>query len=231
MTARGRRLNCLWTLERDGRILHMNDGAEIYSGATLAQSRGKPWRDYWPEQNRFSVDRAVASAAEGRVARFRTFDARGGAARTYQDTTVAPVCDADGAVASLVAVSHDVTAEVEAEALMRSVVQSLPSPLTVTSALSRRYVLWNRAAETLFRVDADDALGRTPEELFDPDLAKAIAVDDPEALRAGETHTAAGVAMPRTLGGGVFDIKSLATFDDQGPRHVICLGEEITERL
>lgn len=224
-------MNCLWSLERDGCIQHMNDGAEICSGVTLAEARGKPWRDYWPEQNRFSVDRAVASAAEGRVARFRTFDARGGAVRTYQDTTVAPVCDASGAVTSLVAVSHDVTAEVEAEALMRSVVQSLPSPLTVTSARSRRYVLWNRAAESLFRVDADDALGRTPEELFDPDLAKAIAVDDPEALRTGETHVAAGVAMPQALGGGVFDIKSLATFDDQGPRHVICLGEEITGRL
>ncbi|PIB91205.1 hybrid sensor histidine kinase/response regulator [Caulobacter sp. FWC2] len=209
----------------------MNDGAEICSGAALVESRGKPWRDYWPEQNRFSVDRAVASAAGGRVARFRTFDARSGAARTYQDTTVTPVCDADGTVTALVAVSHDVTAEVEAEALMRSVVQSLPSPLTVTSARSRRYVLWNRAAETLFRVDADDALGRTPEELFDPDLAKAIVVDDPEALRTGETHIAAGVAMPPALGGGVFDIKSLATFDDHGPRHVICLGEEITERL
>jgi signal transduction histidine kinase len=209
----------------------MNDAAETCAGFTLAQSRGKPWRDYWPEQNRFSVDRALASAAEGRVARFRTFDARGGAARTYHDTTVAPVCDADGAVTSLVAVSHDVTAEVEAEALMRSVVQSLPSPLTVKSAQSRRYVLWNRAAETLFRVDADDALGRTPEELFDPDLAKTIAVADPETLRTGETSIAAGVVLPESLGGGVFDIKSLATFDDQGPRHVICLGEEITERL
>jgi len=209
----------------------MNEGAELCSSVALVRARGRPWRDCWPEQNRFSVDRAVASAAEGRVARFRTFDARGGAARTYHDTTVAPVCGPDGAVVSLVAVSHDVTAEVEAEALMRSVVQSLPSPLTVTSARSRRYVLWNRAAEALFRVDAEDALGRTPEELFESDLAKAIAVDDPEALRTGETHVAAGVVMPEALGGGVFDIKSLATLDDQGPSHVICLGEEITGRL
>ena len=209
----------------------MNDAAATFAGATLIEARGKPWRDYWPEQNRFSVDRALASAAQGRVARFRTFDARGGAARTYHDTTIAPVCDADGAVTALVAVSHDATAEVEAEALMRSVVQSLPSPLMVRSARSRRYVLWNRAAEALFGVDADDALGRTPEELFDPDLAKAVAVGDPDALRMGETHIAAGVVMPPALGGGVFDIKSLATFDDQGPRHVICLGEEITERL
>jgi len=209
----------------------MNDVAEKRGGAALAEARGKPWRNYWPEENRFSVDRAVASAAEGRVAHFRTFDARGGAARTYHDTTIAPVCDADGAVTSLVAVSHDVTTEVEAEALMRSVVESLPSPLTVKSARSRRYVLWNRAAETLFQVDADDALGRTPEELFAPDLAKAIAVADPETLRTGETHVAEGVVLPDSLGGGVFDIKSLATFDDQGPRHVICLGEEITERL
>lgn len=223
-------MNCLWSLERDGRIQHMNDAAESCAGAGLDQVRGKPWRDYWPEENRFSVDRAVASAAEGRVARFRTFDARGGAARTYRDTTVAPVCDAHGAVISLVAVSQDVTAEVEAEALMRSVVQSLPSPLTVKSAQSRRYVLWNQAAETLFQVDADDALGRTPEELFDADLAKAISVTEPDTLRTGETRIAEGVVMPPSLGSGVFDIKSLATFDDEGPRHVICLGEDITER-
>jgi PAS domain S-box-containing protein len=208
----------------------MNDAAETCGGATLAQTRGTPWRDRWPEQNRFSVDRAVTSAVEGRVAHFRTFDARIGGTRKYHDTTVAPVCDADGAVISLVAVSHDVTTEVEAEALMRSVVQSLPSPLTVKSAQSRRYVLWNRAAETLFRVDADDALGRTPEEVLDPDLARQVAVADPDTLRTGETRVAEGVVLPPSLGGGVFDIKSLATFDDQGPRHVICLGEDITER-
>lgn len=209
----------------------MNDEAEACASATLEQARGQAWRGFWPEENRFSVDRAVAAAGEGRVARFRTFDARLPGSRKFHDTTVAPVCDADGAVISLVAVSHDVTAEVEAEALMRSVVQSLPSPLTVKSAQSRRYVLWNRAAETLFRLDAEDALGRTPEEVFDPDLAGALAVADPETLQTGETRIAEGVVMPEALGGGVFDIKSLATFDDKGPRHVICLGEEITERL
>ena len=209
----------------------MNDAAEAHAGAPLALARGRRWRDHWPEENGFSVDRAVAAAAEGRIARFRTFDARGGGVRTYSDTTVAPVFDAQGAVLSLVAVSHDVTAEVEAEALMRSVVESLPSPLTVRSARSRRYVLWNRAAEALFRIDGDEALGRTPEDVLEPELARAIDPDDTALLRAGETRVVEGVVMPEALGGGVFDIKSLATFDDQGPRHVISLGEEITERL
>jgi PAS domain S-box-containing protein len=217
--------SALWTLTLDGRILSMNEAAEALAGVSSARAVGSPWRAIWPEESRFSLDRAVASAAAGRVARFRTFDSR-----IYLDTVVAAAPGADGA-ASLVAIAHDVTAEVEAAALMSSVVQSLPSPLTVKSVESGRYVLWNRAAEAAFQVDADHALGRTAWEVFDAELAAVVAVAEPETLRAGETRIAEGVRLPERLGSRVHDIKSLATFDDQGPRHLICLGEDVTDRL
>ena len=224
-------MNCLWTLGLDGRILHLNEASERFSGVAASEAVGTFWRAHWPEESSFSLDRAFAAATRGGVARFRSFDRRKLRTASYFEAIVAPVFDADGQVSAITAVAQNVTEGVESAALMASVVQSLPSPLTVTAADTGRYVLWNRAAEAAFGVDAEQALGRTPTELFAADLATAVSGIDAEQLGMGETRVAHGVRLPETMGGTVYDIKSMATFDDQGPRHVISLAEDITERL
>jgi PAS domain S-box-containing protein len=222
--------DCLWVLSLDGRLAYMNPGAHTLLGASPGAHVAVPLRDIWPEESRFSLDRALAAAALGQPFRFRTLFPGPNESRTYWDTVLSPVRGKDGAYRNLLGVARDVTVEVETHAFLESVIQLLPSPLTVKNAGDRRFILINRAAEDLLDICADDALGRTAQELFG---------DDPRTFRQAEADVLAGGELRKIdhevagLGDEPsrhFALKFLATHDDLGPRHLIALGDDVTER-
>ena len=220
-----------WMLTLDGRIEGMNAAARAHAERLGPLPALSALVEVWPEANRFSLERAVRIAAMGQVASFRTFDAGEGGSRTYWETLVSPVPDSDGEPVSLLALSRDVTDEVEGAALLEAVIQSLPSPLTVHASDTGRYVLWNHAAEAAFGIEAEQAIGQHRRALFGDTMADFLDQTEPSTLKMGETRTISGVRAPEALGGGVYDVKVLATFDDLGARHVISLGEDVREHL
>ena len=219
--------DCLWVLTLDGRLAYMNPRARALLGASSAAD---DLREIWPEESRSSLQRALTAAAKGQVFRFRTFFAGQDQGRTYWETVLSPVRAADGTLCNLLAVARDVTTEVETSAFLETVIQLLPSPLTVKNAGDRRFVLVNRAAEDLLDICAEDALGRTAEELFGDD-PRTFRQAEAEVLGAGELQK---IDHEVTGGddGGVryFSLKLLATHDDLGPRHLITVGSDVTER-
>ena len=222
--------DCLWVVNLDGRLAYMNTLARELLAPGLDLGASPSLRDLWPEESRFSLDRALAAAAAGQVFRFRTFFHTREQARTYRDTVLSPVRDSDGTIQSVLAVARDVTSEVETTAFLETLIQLLPSPLTVKNAADRKFVLVNRAAEELLGVAADDALGRTAEELFgDGPLtfrqAEAEVLGSGELRRLEHEVRAAPDEAPRH-----FSLKLLATHDDLGPRHLVALGDDVTER-
>ena len=125
-----------WILRIDGVVEHANQKALALFGAP---GDAADWRARWPEESRFSLDRAFRLAVDGQVARFRSFLADGARTRTYCDTTIAPVRDAQGGIVRLLATSRDVTEEVETQAFLSTVLQLLPLPLTVKNVEDGRY--------------------------------------------------------------------------------------------
>ena len=219
-----------WMLTLDGRIEGMNPAARAYAERDGPLPAMRPLVEVWPEESRSSVDRALSAAILGQLACFRTFDPQE-ANPTYWETLISPVPDGEGELVGLMALSRDITDEVEANALLEAVLQSLPSPLTVRTSDTGRYVLWNRAAEAAFGVDLEAASKCDGQGLEGSDMARLCEQTDISNLKAGETRLIPAVRMPDALGGGVYDIKVLATFDDLGARHVISLSEDVRERL
>lgn len=219
--------DCLWVLTLDGRLAYMNPRARDLLDAP---DTAADLRDIWPEESRFSLDRALAAAALGQVFRFRTFFAGKDQDRTYWETVLSPVRGADGALCNLLAVGRDVTNQVETSAFLETVIQLLPTPLTVKNAGDRRFVLVNRAAEDLLDISAEDALGRTAEELFGDD-PRTFRQAEAEVLGAGELQKI-DHEIPGEDGAAArhFSLKLLATHDDLGPRHLITVGSDVTER-
>jgi PAS domain S-box-containing protein len=222
--------DCLWVVRLDGRLAYMNARSRELLAPGVDLGPAPSLRDLWPEESRFSLDRALAAAAAGQVFRFRTFFHTREQARTYRETVLSPVCDADGTIRSVLAVARDVTAEVETTAFLETLIQLLPSPLTVKNAADRRFVLVNRAAEDLLGIAADEAVGRTAQELFGDDprtfrQAEAEVLDSGELRRIEHEARAHPDGDPRH-----FSLKLLATHDDLGPRHLIALGDDVTER-
>ncbi|TCS15895.1 ATP-binding protein [Caulobacter sp. BK020] len=217
---------CAWILRLDGAVEHANRHAQALFAAR--QDGSAAWRSIWPEESRFSLDRAFDIARGGQVAHFRAFlgDAR---RRAYCDTTISPMRDRSGAVIRLLACARDVTDEVETLGFLKTVIQLLPSPLTVKNAEDGRYVLINRAAEDAFGLVAEEAVGRTAAEVLPAALAGTLTEIESRVLKTGEMRICEEQvggepdAAPRYL-----LTKTLATYDDIGARHLITLGDDIT---
>ncbi|MDB5458088.1 MAG: sensor hybrid histidine kinase [Caulobacter sp.] len=225
--------DCLWILTLDGHIDYMNQRARALVEAK-ADNR-KTWRDLWPEESRFSLDRVVAGAAAGQVSRFRAFFPTARRTRTYWDTVVSPVGGDGVSPTRLLAVSRDVTTEVETQAFLETVIQLLPSPLTVKTVDDGRYVLVNRAAEEAFGYMTEDPLGEIALGLMGGVLKNGadgrLTATEAEVLRTGEMRTSEeAIRLTANAEARYFLTKTLATYDDVGPRHLVTLAEDITER-
>ena len=218
---------CVWTLTLDGEVEHLSGHSQSWGDQDLMGR--KPWRECWPEENRTAVDRAVERAALGKVSRFRHLGAADRLSRTYWATVISPVRAANGVVVSLVATSSDVTAEVEREALLDTVVQMLPSPLAVKDVDAGRYILWNRAAEQAFGLESERVVGTSRLDAAGAELADALVDAEVAAVRTGETQYRS-VAMDMGARRRAFDLKTVATYDDFGARHLISLCNDVSER-
>ncbi|PAP79524.1 hypothetical protein B1759_14470 [Rubrivirga sp. SAORIC476] len=120
-------------------------------------------------------------------------------------TTKVPLRDRDGAVTGLVGVSRDITAQREAKAalvqakeaaeargralaeqrqLLQTLIDEIPDAIYILDN-DRRFLALNRGAAYCFGHPAEEIVGRTPDELFAPALAKSFRQSD-ESLLAAE---------------------------------------------
>jgi len=219
-----------WILRLDGSIEHANSRAlAMFSAASSPPDDNANWRTIWPEENRFSLDRSFNLALTGQIARFRAFLGVAQHARAYCDATISPIRHQGGGVVRLLATARDVTQEVETHGFLQTVIQLLPSPLTVKNVEDGRYVLINRAAEDALGIVADEALGRAASDVLDRVVATRSAEIESKVLRTGEMQLSEE-AFGETVDGAprYFTTKTLATYDDVGARHLITLGEDVT---
>ncbi|MFN3521876.1 MAG: ATP-binding protein [Phenylobacterium sp.] len=224
---------CLWLLGLDGQIHYMNPrAARHFGGGGAADAADVTLSRLWPPEARFSLDRALQAAAQGQASHFRAFIHGADGSAAYWETAVSPVPDADGGAPTwLLATARDVTAEVETHAFLRSVIQLLPSPLIVRAADDRRLLLVNRAAEDLLGARLHDDFGWSDGEPVAPHVADKLRRAEDQVLATGEMQ-AFDFSHPPEAGDErrEFTVKLLATHDDAGPRHLIALADDVTER-
>jgi diguanylate cyclase (GGDEF)-like protein/PAS domain S-box-containing protein len=138
-----------------------------------------------------------------------------------------------------VATHEDITglrrAEMERDrnrAFLDTLIEHMPITVTVKDARERRYVLVNRAAETLFAVTRGEMLGKRVHDVFPKDEADFFDTRDRELLQAPERtfvdeHT---VNTPHD-GAHVLTTTKLAIRGENGePQYLLGLSEDITER-
>jgi len=210
-------LYSVWLLDTDGHTLAQNRAAR-----TLLRDLdlvGRPWRNAWPDDMHIAIDRALVAARGGEAFQFRIRLPESDSAGRYLNATVTPVRGEDGGILRLLAVAEDVTAQIESTAFLNTVIDVLPLALTVKDVRTGLIILGNRAAEDLF--DRPDGLvGLRPEEA----LPACLAADDTAGAQGATTHreeTAEGVRFLAE--------RRVATYDDEGARHVISLTNDVTQ--
>jgi signal transduction histidine kinase/CheY-like chemotaxis protein len=214
---------CIWLLNPQGRIVHVNLAARRFQPDCPA-AHTMAWRDAWPAACRFSIDRGVQEAQAGRPFAFRTRFATEGSAGPYLDTTVSAVTDEEGRIVRLLVKAEDVTAETETNAFLNTVIDVLPLALTVKDARTGRYILANRAAEKLFG-RFEGFTGMAPADVLPPTLA---AWADEAGHGAGSSSIIQDDHRPN--GVRYLSATKVATYDDEGVRHLIDLIDDITQK-
>lgn len=213
----------IWLLNPQGRIVHVSRAARRFQPEPPAPHT-MAWRDAWPVDCRFSIDRGVQEAQAGRAFSFRTRFTTEQSSAVYLDTTVSAVRDEAGRIVRLLVKAEDVTQETETAAFLNTVIEVLPLALTVKDARTGRYILANRAAEKLFG-RFEGLTGLRASDILPAAFAEWAADAAPgmgSQSTVYEDHAAAGFRYLAAT--------KLATYDDEGVRHLIGLTEDITQK-
>lgn len=132
--------------------------------------------------------------------------------------------------------THD---EVEQDLLrtqefLDTIVENIPIAVFAKCANDSRYILLNRAGEDYYGVPREQMLGRTPEEVFPPDVARMVNEQDRRVVASG---------MPMFLEEHLLEVgvkghdrvvnsrKMLITDGAGDPQYLVGVIEDVTERV
>src|SRR5262247_9165 len=183
-----------------------------------AMSRGEPIDD-------------VIELTNGRTIAVSSRSMRGGGwVATHEDITARRQAEKALAVAQAQAENAERKGQAAYD-MLQTVVENVPATLVVRDADDGRYLLVNRAGETLYGIAREDMIGKTPHQLFPPDEADAIIARDREVFESGQPliTDALTVHTPR-MGARVVKSKRLKMIANDGARHVLSFVEDVTER-
>ena len=117
----------------------------------------------------------------------------------------------------------------EAQRFLDTVVEHLPGMLFVKDAITRRYLLWNRAAEDTTGHASADVIGRTDAELF-PEVGEDFMKRDELTLRTGIARSFESRFTRPDGGHRIFRTRRMAVPDETGEaRYLLGISEDVTE--
>ncbi len=191
--------DCVKVLGLDARMEFVSDGGlcALEADDFEQQLRGTHWVLFWLAEDRPQVQAAIDTALAGGIGRFQAFCPTVKASPRWWDVSVAAIRGADGRPQKLLAISRDITDRKAAEdrladlnatleqqvrertralealaARERAVISSAASAIIATD-LRGRITVFNPAAETMLRIPAQEALGRSELDFRDHDEMRA----------------------------------------------------------
>ena len=115
--------DCVKILTTHGDIEFMNEaGMCLMHIGELAEVRGKPWAQLWPDDSKAVVRDAMARSVAGESARFEAYCPTATDEPRWWDVTIAPILTTEGKVDRLIAVSRDITERHQHEAQLLSLI-------------------------------------------------------------------------------------------------------------
>ncbi|MBI1407890.1 MAG: response regulator [Caulobacter sp.] len=145
-----------------------------------------------------------------------------------EQTLSLAVAEAKAAAEQLVAAREEARRQ---ENFQSTIIQMLPAVLVVKNARDGRFALINPAAEAAMGLKAENAIGKTVDDLFPPDEAERSWAEDRLAIESGKMlveHDAPVTTHDR--GPRFWTTRKVVTHDDNGPAFIVTVGEDVTER-
>ncbi len=115
-------------------------------------------------------------------------------------------------------------------AFLDAIVENVPAMLVVKDARTGRFVLLNSAGEALLGAKREDLLGRTDHDLFPTEQADFFVKCDREVIESGEPVVIASEPISTPSGERTLRTKKVVIPDDNGPKYLLAIAEDITEQ-
>lgn len=107
--------DCIKLLNLAGEIEYINPNGLATLGLSQPEPLlGRDWRDLWPADGAARINQALEAALRGETTRLDAFGPTGAITSRWWDISIGPVRAADGAIVRVLAISRDVTTQVEA---------------------------------------------------------------------------------------------------------------------
>ena len=123
-----------------------------------------------------------------------------------------------------------------AKAFLNSVVENLPLGVFAKDASSLKFVLWNKAGETIAGVTSQEAIGKNDYDIYPKEQADVFTAQDREILTSHHNQSsvkeiAEEPIQTRHKGMRILHTRKVPILDAQGhPQYVLGITEDITER-
>jgi diguanylate cyclase (GGDEF)-like protein/PAS domain S-box-containing protein len=226
-------------IDRDSlHVVAVNDAAVLFYGYDRETFLTLSLAEIRPEQNNDQIQtRLHFDAGSKWPDMVRIHKTSNGEERTVN--VQARLLDFNGKAAILAAIT-DITEQQalqrqlhHAQAFLGQVIEQVPYAVFVKDAWDNgRYILCNRAIETLIGRPREDILGRSDAELFGAQFARQITEEDEAILRTGASAELPDKIIPH-LDGSTRWIRSrkIALADEAGggPRYLLGITQDVTE--
>lgn len=217
-------------IDLDGRIRLMNaPGQRALNLLNFEQVRGVKWIDLWSRESKPALKAALSEALQGRVARFTGCCPTMNRIRKWWDVVLTPMCNDNGEVANVLAISRDVSAQKHADEQLRwasehDELTGLPNRRAFQHRLQAATLraMENAASVGLLLIDLDhfkhvnDALGHSAGDHLLKHFAKRLR----ESIKPGD--------FIARLGGDEF---AVITENNVGQCELVQTGNAILENL
>jgi diguanylate cyclase (GGDEF)-like protein/PAS domain S-box-containing protein len=222
------------------RYVLVNRAGENFWGSSRAEMIGRTSHEVFPKKEADLIatrDEQLLQSEQPLFEERQILTPRNGLRSIISKRLV--VCDDDGTSRYVVGVIEDVTERKRAEQeldetkrFLDSIIENIPVAVVVKDAMTRQYVLVNRAFETMLDLPRCDLLGKTVFDIHRTKDAELIDRADSESLldSAGVNYKEIEVETPMR-GLRVQATSRLVIRDSQGDaKYLIAVIEDITER-
>ncbi len=116
----------------------------------------------------------------------------------------------------------------DGEILQQEIIDQLPVAVFMKEVSNGKYVFWNKASEQIFDIPAADAIGRTDEDLFSPEMVSSIKKEDDEAFHHRISIKNKKIKS-KFQGQRILHLIIVPIFDSANSfRYILGIGEDLT---